>query len=109
GVAALFGMSIGTRSLPEREGPAWPGPSRADQIFFRLLHLAKIGFISLSAAFAASAGVILPCATCANICGIRKVLKISSMAAFEYPGKPMLAVYLRAIVSRIRYLPLGGW
>jgi hypothetical protein len=36
--------------------------------------------------FAASAGDILSCATSANICGIRNVLKISETAAFEYPG-----------------------
>src|SRR2546430_15046983 len=55
----------------------------------------------------ASSGDDFPCATVANICGIMKVLKISSMTAFVLPGWPGFVVYFSAIVVRIVYLPFG--
>ena len=55
----------------------------------------------------ASAGVDFPCATSANICGMRYVLKISSITGVVLPGWPGFVVYFSAIVVRIVYLPFG--
>src|SRR4029079_3035053 len=57
--------------------------------------------------FTESAALILPCDTCANICGMRYFEKTSSIAAFVVPGCRMLCVYCSAIGVRIVYCPFG--
>src|SRR4029453_19518336 len=72
-----------------------------------LLPLRWMSFPFREKAETASEGVDLPWATSANICGIRKVLKISSITGVVLPGWPGFVVYFSAIVARIEYLPLG--
>jgi hypothetical protein len=59
---------------------------RDDQIIFRSFHFDQIAFILASARLRAFSGVSAPAAASENIVLITQVLKVSSIAALEYPG-----------------------